>query len=144
MLVISLAIRYMKEDLTGKCRARVSGGLNEQDVLWVLTVPAIWNDAAKQFMREAAAVRLSLPLRSMLNNFGVDAGSAKCFRKLLRKPQQTLAKSNKSSVHVSRYLSKVKPPFDNPSLDLGPYIFLLFYCIITLLRLTLCVLIVVC
>lgn len=24
------------------------------DILWVLTVPAIWSDQAKQFMREAA------------------------------------------------------------------------------------------
>ena len=24
------------------------------DINWVLTVPAIWSDAAKQFMREAA------------------------------------------------------------------------------------------
>ena len=28
--------------------------LEEQDIHWVLTVPAIWNDVAKQFMREAA------------------------------------------------------------------------------------------
>lgn len=26
----------------------------ETDIAWVLTVPAIWNDGAKQFMREAA------------------------------------------------------------------------------------------
>lgn len=29
-------------------------GLTEADVYWVITVPAIWNDPAKQFMREAA------------------------------------------------------------------------------------------
>jgi hypothetical protein len=28
--------------------------LEEKDIHWVLTVPAIWNDVAKQFMREAA------------------------------------------------------------------------------------------
>jgi len=28
--------------------------LEEWDIQWVLTVPAIWTDAAKQFMREAA------------------------------------------------------------------------------------------
>jgi hypothetical protein len=26
----------------------------ERDIVWVLTVPAIWTDAAKKFMREAA------------------------------------------------------------------------------------------
>jgi len=33
-------------------------GFQPDEIHWVLTVPAIWNDAAKQFMREAAeAVR---------------------------------------------------------------------------------------
>jgi hypothetical protein len=29
-------------------------GILPGDIRWVLTVPAIWNDGAKQFMREAA------------------------------------------------------------------------------------------
>ena len=29
-------------------------GLRKSDIYWVLTVPGIWSDAAKQFMREAA------------------------------------------------------------------------------------------
>jgi hypothetical protein len=28
--------------------------IDPRDINWVLTVPAIWSDAAKQFMREAA------------------------------------------------------------------------------------------
>ena len=28
--------------------------MHVQDITWVLTVPAIWTDSAKQFMREAA------------------------------------------------------------------------------------------
>lgn len=28
--------------------------LSKEDISWVIAVPAIWNDAAKQFMREAA------------------------------------------------------------------------------------------
>jgi hypothetical protein len=32
----------------------VDDGIRNSDIHWVLTVPAIWNDAAKQFMREAA------------------------------------------------------------------------------------------
>ena len=35
------------------CNDRLSG-LAEDDIHWVLTVPAIWNEPAKQFMREAA------------------------------------------------------------------------------------------
>ena len=29
-------------------------GVNMEDILWVLTVPAIWDDTAKMFMKEAA------------------------------------------------------------------------------------------
>ena len=55
MTVFSLAIRYLKEDLMETCRKRlVNDSLNDTDVYWVLTVPAIWNDSAKQFMRESA------------------------------------------------------------------------------------------
>lgn len=53
--VFSLSIRYLKDDLLKMSESRIAGGgLQEKDIYWVLTVPAIWNDAAKQFMREAA------------------------------------------------------------------------------------------
>lgn len=29
-------------------------GINHHDIKWVLTVPAIWPDSAKQFMRKSA------------------------------------------------------------------------------------------
>ena len=50
---------YFKDDLLAISDQRVANGcLNADEIHWVLTVPAIWNDAAKQFMREAAeAVR---------------------------------------------------------------------------------------
>jgi hypothetical protein len=32
------------------------------DILWVLTVPAIWSDEAKQFMREAA-IQVPVPVQ---------------------------------------------------------------------------------
>jgi long-subunit acyl-CoA synthetase (AMP-forming) len=34
--------------------------LDESEIQWVITVPAIWTDAAKQFMREAAQKVISL------------------------------------------------------------------------------------
>ncbi|XP_060594731.1 heat shock 70 kDa protein 12A-like [Ruditapes philippinarum] len=53
--VFSLAIRFLKDDLLSMSKQRLNdGGLDVNDIHWVLTVPAIWNDAAKQFMREAA------------------------------------------------------------------------------------------
>lgn len=53
--VFTLAIKYLKDDLiTTTAKTVVSGELTVADIHWVLTVPAIWDDAAKQFMREAA------------------------------------------------------------------------------------------
>lgn len=49
MYVFSKAIEYMHDHLLK--------GLKEQDdeeIKWVLTVPAIWDNSAKQFMRDAA------------------------------------------------------------------------------------------
>ncbi|KAL3879883.1 hypothetical protein ACJMK2_032159 [Sinanodonta woodiana] len=53
--VFSLVIRYLKEDMMKHSTDRLSSGhIREDEITWVLTVPAIWTDAAKQFMREAA------------------------------------------------------------------------------------------
>ncbi|KAH3834058.1 hypothetical protein DPMN_107376 [Dreissena polymorpha] len=43
----------MKDDLTKISVSQVVG-LKPGDIHWVLTVPAIWNDSAKHFMRLAA------------------------------------------------------------------------------------------
>ncbi|KAL3879592.1 hypothetical protein ACJMK2_031881 [Sinanodonta woodiana] len=61
--VFSLVICYLKEDMLKNSKVRLSSGhISEDDITWVLTVPAIWTDAAKQFMREAAVeVALSNP-----------------------------------------------------------------------------------
>ena len=51
--VFSAAIEYLKNHLLEELKKR---GMDrcEEDIRWVLTVPAIWNDPAKQFMRDAA------------------------------------------------------------------------------------------
>ncbi|XP_033744268.1 heat shock 70 kDa protein 12B-like [Pecten maximus] len=51
--VFSAAIGYMKDHLLQKCSTQ---GLDllPHDIQWVLTVPAIWDDTAKYFMRKAA------------------------------------------------------------------------------------------
>ena len=51
MKVFSASIKYLKDHFVGKIE---SLKLVENDIHWVLTVPAIWKDNAKQFMREAA------------------------------------------------------------------------------------------
>ena len=52
--VFSLSINYLVDNMIMFGRDKVSGVVTREDVHWVLTVPAIWKDAAKQFMREAA------------------------------------------------------------------------------------------
>lgn len=53
MKVFGEVIKYLKGHLLGALKKR--GTLvDNSDIHWVLTVPAIWADSAKQFMREAA------------------------------------------------------------------------------------------
>ncbi|XP_060065858.1 heat shock 70 kDa protein 12A-like isoform X1 [Ylistrum balloti] len=51
--VFSEAIKYLKGHLLMALDKR-GAGVKESEIEWVLTVPAIWNDPAKQFMRVAA------------------------------------------------------------------------------------------
>ena len=53
LIIFSMAIKFLKDHLMGNLYHR-SSGVQPDDIQWVLTVPAIWNDPAKQFMREAA------------------------------------------------------------------------------------------
>jgi hypothetical protein len=53
LLVFSLSIKYLKTHLLRTLKDRILT-ITTSDVKFVLTVPAIWTDAAKQFMREAA------------------------------------------------------------------------------------------
>ncbi|XP_069131205.1 heat shock 70 kDa protein 12B-like [Argopecten irradians] len=51
--VFTAVIKYLKDHLMKTCNNQMTG-IKPADILWVLTVPAIWSDASKQFMREAA------------------------------------------------------------------------------------------
>ena len=53
--VFSAAINFLKEHFLENIKNRnARSTVTVHTVRWVLTVPAIWNDAAKQFMRESA------------------------------------------------------------------------------------------
>lgn len=52
--VFSAAIGYLKDDLMTRLHEKVNDSIRAKDIHWVLTVPAIWEDAAKQFMAAAA------------------------------------------------------------------------------------------
>ena len=53
MTIFSMAINYMRNHVMDLLKQQVTD-IEQSDIMFVLTVPAIWNDAAKQFMREAA------------------------------------------------------------------------------------------
>lgn len=53
MHVFSQSIKFLRNDLF-KSLKKMIADIQEDDIHYVLTVPAIWDDSAKQFMREAA------------------------------------------------------------------------------------------
>ena len=53
--MFSLSMKYLKDEAVETIRdATGDKYYSAEDFQWVLTVPAIWTAAAKQFMREAA------------------------------------------------------------------------------------------
>ena len=53
MIVFAAVIKYLKQHLVTNLEQGIARTVNESDIHWVLTLPAIWNESAKQFMREA-------------------------------------------------------------------------------------------
>ncbi|KAL3832241.1 hypothetical protein ACJMK2_023901 [Sinanodonta woodiana] len=51
--VFSAAIAYLQNHLLRRVRNRLKD-VEDSDFLWVITVPAIWEDGAREFMRKAA------------------------------------------------------------------------------------------
>jgi len=55
--IFAMAINYMREHLMNALNIQ-DPTIEQSDIMFVITVPAIWSEASKQFMREAAiAVR---------------------------------------------------------------------------------------
>ncbi|KAL3871018.1 hypothetical protein ACJMK2_039182 [Sinanodonta woodiana] len=54
--VFALTIEYLKNDLLENAGQQKMDDLDKSLIRWVLTVPAIWDESAKQFMREAAVM----------------------------------------------------------------------------------------
>jgi len=53
MTIFAMSIRFLKQHFW-EAVTKQKVGLEETDVRYVITIPAIWDDNAKQFMREAA------------------------------------------------------------------------------------------
>ncbi|KAJ8303140.1 hypothetical protein KUTeg_019536 [Tegillarca granosa] len=58
LLVFSESIRYLKDQFLRKLD-NTGLPIDKSEICWVLTVPAIWNDSAKRFMRTAAVEFIS-------------------------------------------------------------------------------------
>ncbi|VDI82380.1 Hypothetical predicted protein, partial [Mytilus galloprovincialis] len=54
MLVFAYCIEHIKDQVLNRLKQAIHG-LDDNDVHWVVTVPAIWNEQARQFMIEASA-----------------------------------------------------------------------------------------
>ena len=52
--VFSISLRYFRDHAIQELRDATGTKLGGEDIRWVITVPAIWRQQAKQFMREAA------------------------------------------------------------------------------------------
>ena len=52
--VFSHALKFFKDHVLAELSDQSTAKLTEEDITWVLTVPAIWRAPAKQFMRTAA------------------------------------------------------------------------------------------
>lgn len=59
--VFSICIKHLKDTMLEEMNKKLANDISEKDVDFIITVPAIWGDTAKMFMREAAVkVRLYL------------------------------------------------------------------------------------
>lgn len=51
--VFALSLKFIKKDLE-KDLNKTGYDIEEEEIQWVITIPAIWNPRSKQFMRMAA------------------------------------------------------------------------------------------
>ena len=70
MKVFSAAIGYLRNQLLSTCNNQLTS-IEDSDIKWVLTVPAIWTDPSKQFMREAAEKVIFLYVYPYKRNYTV-------------------------------------------------------------------------
>lgn len=52
--IFSKSLEYLKDRALERIRKQSGVEYTAEEIQWVVTVPAIWKQSAKQFMREAA------------------------------------------------------------------------------------------
>ena len=71
VVVFAHALRYFSEQALRELSEQSATALSNDDVRWVVTVPAIWTAAAKQLMRHAAYdVSLRFQVRPATHGLG--------------------------------------------------------------------------
>lgn len=83
MKVFSSVIGYLKDHMWTTCENQLSG-IQDSDITWVLTVPAIWNDSSKQFMREAAE-KVGICANKLMIALEPEAASLYCMHQPIQK-----------------------------------------------------------
>eukprot|EP00105_Crassostrea_gigas_P004833 XP_011418178.1 PREDICTED: heat shock 70 kDa protein 12A [Crassostrea gigas] len=83
MKVFSSVIGYLKDHMWSTCESQLSG-IQDSDITWVLTVPAIWNDSSKQFMREAAE-KVGICANDLMIALEPEAASLYCMHQPIQK-----------------------------------------------------------
>lgn len=53
LVVFTESLKYLKQTLLDDARNQQTD-IQMKDIKWIITVPAIWSDPAKSFMRRAA------------------------------------------------------------------------------------------
>lgn len=76
MTIFSMSIRFLREHFL-KMLNNQTCGIEETEIQYVITVPAIWNDNAKQFMREVA-VQAGIDTRRLTIALEPEAASIWC------------------------------------------------------------------
>lgn len=99
--VFAHAIRYLQQHLLDYLNSRGMETIDQQKIHWVLTIPAIWDDPAKQFMREAAK-RANIPSENLTMALEPEAASIYCKHLSLEKGEDQ--KSFSVFQEGSRYL----------------------------------------
>jgi len=52
--VVTMTLKFFKDHALRELSNQCGTTIDNDDVRWIITVPAIWNEQAKQFMRQAA------------------------------------------------------------------------------------------
>ncbi|CAG2200794.1 unnamed protein product [Mytilus edulis] len=68
MIVFTESIKFLRTQIQEDIRS-MKVSIKPEEINWVLTVPAIWSDPAKQFMREAANAVIYLYLPRVLDSY---------------------------------------------------------------------------